>query len=264
MSMCQIKKVSLLDATRHQSTPGVTLNTTDISLHHANLESYKKALHNIVRRLNKTPSSSSKTSLRRSESKLNQTQQPAYTSSSISNFMANNSSKKYYMGGSSSNSSTTKNQSVPKRSQSNDGSVYKTNKELLNKSMQETYMLRKESLNSHLSHVAKSVSINKYDKQENNELDDIAEEKTTLGDFNHVHDTSLNKTILHEMSLNGMDLNEDKRLRELVQKYQLRDAMHKQEINKLRKSNDMLRLHLQELEKDLDKANKSRDLVNIN
>jgi len=254
MSMCQIKKVSLLEATRHQSTPGVSLNTTDISLNNANLESYKKALHNIVRRLNKTPSASSKTSLRRSDSKLNHTQQPLDTSNS--NFVSNTSMKKYYVG-SSSSSSTTKNQSVPKRSQSNDGS-YKANKELLNKSMQETYLLRKETLASH--GVAKSVSINKYPKHEPSELDDIAEEKVGGSDNHNSQNNTLNTTILNEVSLNGINADGDKKLRELVQKYQLRDAMHKQEIMKLRKSNEMLRTHIQDLEKDLDKANKSRDL----
>jgi len=174
----------------------------------------------------------------------------------MSNFVSNTSTKKYYVGPAGSSSTSTKNQSVPKRSQSNDGTAYKTNKELLNKSMQETYLLRKESL---ASHVAKSVSISKYDNKQD-DLCDIAEEKTGGGDFHYPQESGVNTTILHEVSLNGIGSEGDKKLRELVQKYQLRDAMHKQEILKLRKSNDMLRSQMQELEKDLDKANKSKEL----
>ena len=248
MSMCQIKKVSLLEASRHHSTPSATLNTTEISLTNANLENYKKALHNIVRRLNKTPSASNKGSLRRSESKLNQSQQTMYQTT-----YNHNSNKKHHV----SSNSITKNQSVPKRSSSNEGSAYRPSRDLLNKSMHEPYM-RKESLSSNLM---KSVSI-KPEKTEPQELDGIAEEKILRGGESIFgSENAGNSTILQEVNINNFEVDGDKKLRDLLHKFQLRDAVHRQEIIKLKKSNDLLRSHVKDLEKEIDRSNQKKDLV---
>jgi len=252
MSTCHIKKVSLLDASKNYSSPATTLNTTDISLNNASLESYKKALHNIVRRLNKTPSSNSKSLIRRSESKLNQTQQPLYNSNAASSSNLQN-HKKHYV----SNSYSSKNQSTPKRSQSIEANNYKATKDVLNKSMNEVYM-RKESLPNN---IAKSVSINKLDKQSASDLNDIMEEKLTRAETSYTQDPNINATILHEVNLNSLDQESEKKLRDLVHKYQLRDVVNRQEILKLKKSNDSLKSQVDRLDKELEKSNKNRELV---
>jgi len=257
MSSSQIKKVSLLEASRHHSTPNATsLNTTDISLNNTNLESYKKALHNIVRRLNKTPTQSStnnKSAIRRSETKLNKTQQAVYNTACATNSSTTNIQKHYITSGL---SNANKAQPNPKRSQSNDGSAaYKGNRDLLNKSMQEN--CRKESLPLN---VAKSISNNRSDKIDTCEIDDIGEEKVSRGEPQKTQESALNTTILHEVNLNTIDNGGDKSLRDLVHKYQLRDAMHRQEILKLKKANDMMRSHFQDLEKELEKVNQNREV----
>jgi len=251
MSSCHIKKVSLLDASKNYSSPATTLNTTDISLNNASLESYKKALHNIVRRLNKTPSSNSKSLIRRSESKLNQTQQPLYNSNAASSSNLQN-QKKHYV----SNSYSGKNQSTPKRSHSIEANHYKTNKDMLNKSMNEAYM-RKDSLPNNIT---KSVSINKLDKQSTPELNDITEEKLARAETSYTQEATVNATILHEVNLNSLDQESEKKLRDLVHKYQLRDVVNRQEILKLKKSNDSLKSQVDRLDKELEKSNKNREL----
>ncbi len=182
MSASQLKKVSLLEAARHNSTPNTArLNTTDISLNHTNLESYKKALHNIVRRLNKTPtqsSSNNKSAVRRSESKLNKTQQSVYNTTCAPNSSTTNIPKHYITSGLNNARKVQPTRPNPKRSQSNDGSaVYKGNKDSLNKSMQENG--RKESLPLN---VTKSISNNSSDKTDTYIIDDIGEEKVSRGE----------------------------------------------------------------------------------
>jgi len=243
MSTYQIRKGSLLEATRNNSTPSNVLNTTDVSLNTTNLESYKKALHSIVRRLNKTPTSNSKTTIKKLESKLNQTQQPLYNNTFLT---TSQTSKKQYM----SPSSGTKHYGAANRSQSNERSPYKHSKEILEKSMQEPYF-RKESLASNLMH---SVSINKNDKHENTFHDDLK------GDSLYLQDSTLNNTLLNDTYLNKLDGDGDQKLKELVHKYQLRDAAYRQEIEQLKKYNETLRTHTFELEREAEKTNKSRDL----
>ncbi len=245
MSSCHIKKVSLLEPPRPQASPLTnTLNTTDISMNNASLESYKKALHNIVRRLNKTPSCNSKTLLRRSESKLNNTQQSLFNSS---NYVSTN-PKKHHV-----SMSYCRNQVSPKRSQSIE--LYKGSKDMLNKSMQEV-PTHKDSISMHL---AKSVSINKFDKT-SHEFNQMTEEKLIKTEANY-QDQAVNSTILHDVNLNNCDSENEKKLKDLVQKYQLRDVVHRQEILKLKKSNDSMKLLVERLEKELDRANKNRELV---
>jgi len=220
-----------------------------MSLNNANLESYKKALHSIVKRLNKTPSASSKSSLRRSDSKLNQTQQPIYNqNSSLLNI--SNSSKKYNVN----NNYVSKNQPSSKRSLSNDR-TYKNNKDLLNKSMHEPY-IRKGSFSAN---IGKSISINKLEKPENQGLDDGMDKGLMNVDHAYAQSPGLNSTILQDVDFNNLDADGDKKLRDLVHKYQLRDAIHRQEITKLKKSNELLRTHIYELEKETDKNKKDKE-----
>ena len=53
----------------------------------------------------------------------------------------------------------------------------------------------------------------------------------------------------------------DKKVREIVQKYQLRDAMHRKEITHLRKSNEILQSHIKKLEHELYRYKKKREKV---
>lgn len=253
MSMYHIRKPSFLDVSRNQSTPTTSLNTTDISMNTTNLENYKKALHNIVRRLNRTPSASSKPSLKRSESKLNQTQQPAYNTTLLN---TSNSSKKHHQ---ITNTSTcvTRNQSCPRRSQSNERSSYKDKKDVLNKSMQEPY-IKKGSFSSNFS---KSISINKLENPESQEFDGLGEGESINDDYNNRRNSALNSTILQDVDFNSLEVDGDKKLRDLVHQYQLRDAIHRQEITKLKKTNETLRGQVYELEKELDKSKKHKDSV---
>jgi len=121
--------------------------------------------------------------------------------------------------------------------------------------MQENYG-RKESVPVN---IAKSVSINKFEKTINSELDNIAEEKFMKTETSYA-DHGLNATILHEVNLNNLDTESEKKLRDLVHKYQLRDVVHRQEILKLKKTNDSMKGLIERLEKELDKMTKNRDL----
>lgn len=47
----------------------------------------------------------------------------------------------------------------------------------------------------------------------------------------------------------------------MIHKYQLRDAIHRQEINKLTKANELLKEHVKSVEKELEKTKKNRELV---
>lgn len=247
MSTYQIRKSSLLD-TRTNSTPSNVLNTTDVSLNTTNLESYKKALHSIVRRLNKTPTSSSKTTIKKLESKLNQTQQPLYNT-----FLSSSqTSKKHFM----SPNAKTKHQSAVNRSVSNERSPYKHSKEILEKSLQESYF-RKESLASNLMN---SVSVNKLDRNETTIHEDLYDDKLR-GDSILIQDHGLNATMLSDNNMTRMDTEGDYKLKELVQKYQLRDSAYKQEVEQLKKANDTLKAHVFDLEMEVEKINKNRDLV---
>jgi len=122
--------------------------------------------------------------------------------------------------------------------------------------MQEPYA-RKESISVN---IAKSVSINKFEKQVTQELDNIAEERFMKTEASY-GDHTLNATILHEVNLNNLDTESEKKLRDLVHKYQLRDVVHRQEILKLKKTNDSMKAIIERLEKELDKVTKNRDLV---
>ena len=200
MTTCHIKKISLIEH-RQNSTPGASLNTTDMSLNNTNLESYKKALHNIVRRLNKTSSVTSKGQNRRSEVKLNQTQQFLYTTNNLHNAMG----KKHYIA----SVCPTKTQVTPKRSLSNENSHYKTNKELLNKSMHDPY-LRKDSLYTSIS---KSISTNKYEKVDSQpELDLTSQDKIAKNESKYtIEDPGLNTYVLQEVISNSPNNSKEER-----------------------------------------------------
>lgn len=128
-------------------------------------------------------------------------------------------------------------------------------KELLNKSMQEP-CLRKGSFSSN---IAKSISINKLDKGENQDQVDTGDRETSAGDNHYRKNSALNSTILQDVDFHNLDGEGDKKLRDLVHQYQLRDAIHRQEISKLKKSNELLRSHVYELEKELDRSKKNKD-----
>lgn len=249
MSTYQTRKPSVLDASRTQTNHSTVLNTTDISLNSTNLESYKKALHSIVRRLNKTPSSSSKNTIKKLEYKMNQTHQPLYNTNILT---SSHSSKKHYM----SPSSAAKNHSMANRSQSGERSPYKVLKDGGDRSLQESYM-RKESLTSNFMN---SVSINKVDKQENTMTEELYEEKLMKGDSVYVQDNTLNSTLLQDVNATKLETEGDQRLRELVHKYQLRDSAYRQELNQVKKAHEAMKGQMVELEREMDKVNKSKDM----
>jgi hypothetical protein len=118
--------------------------------------------------------------------------------------------------------------------------------------MQEPY-LRKGSFSSN---IAKSISINKFDNQD---PVDTGDREPQSGDNNYRRNSGLNTTILQDVDFHNLDGDGDKKLRDLVHQYQLRDAIHRQEIAKLKNSNELLRTHVYELEKELDRSKKSKD-----
>ena len=69
--------------------------------------------------------------------------------------------------------------------------------------------------------------------------------------------SNLNLTFLQDLN----DQPNDKHFQELVHRFQLRDAIHRQEINKLKGSNELLRSHIISLEEEVKKFTKSR--VNV-
>ena len=69
--------------------------------------------------------------------------------------------------------------------------------------------------------------------------------------------SNLNLTFLQDLN----DQPNDKNFQELVHRFQLRDAIHRQEINKLKGSNELLKSHITSLEEQIKKFTKSR--VNV-
>jgi hypothetical protein len=247
--MYQTKRIDLVEKTK-PNNKSMSLITRD-TLINTNLESYKKALTNIVGKMSRTPSAENVSRPKSIERKpSNPPNYPVYNI----NVLNNNVSSKYFINSSfNETSSNTPNLTKHKRSSSNEKLTQK--RDLLNRSAFDTFT-RNDVFQKRMN---RSMSTNKIPR-ENTEERDINTSTLKIDPANH---SNINLTFLQDNGITNPDTEDEQGLRELIHKYQLRDAIHRQEINKLTKANELLRTHIKNLEKEMEKIKKNRELVTL-
>ncbi len=244
--MYQTKRIDLVEKTK-PNTKSMSLITRD-NLLNTNLESYKKALSNIVGKMSRTPSAENVARPKSIDRKASN--QPNYPVYNI-NVMNNNVSSKYFIN-SSFNDTSSGSQNLTKHKRSSSNEKLPQKRDNLNRSALDSFM-KSDVFQKRMN---RSLSTNKIPRENTEERDN------TIFKSESENQPNLNMTFLHENGISHPDLEDEQSLRELIHKYQLRDAIHRQEINKLTKSNELLRSHVKNLEKEMDKIKKNRELVN--
>jgi hypothetical protein len=235
------KQIDLADRPKSASKTN-TLNTRDALLC-TNLENYKKTLTSIVGKISRQPSNENIPKSKSIDRKLSQSQCPVYNI----NVLHNNLSSKYFINQSYEPTNGVQEPQVnsTKHKRCNSGDRSKSKKEF-NRSLIDNFM-KSEMFQKKIN---RSLSTNKMPTQEDKENNKL-ENTQSMG--------QMNLTFINDACLNSP--NEEANLREALHKLQLRDAVQRQEITKINKSNELLRAHIKSLEKEVDKNKKNRELV---
>jgi hypothetical protein len=237
------KQIDLADRPKSASKTN-TLNTRDALLC-TNLENYKKTLTSIVGKISRQPSNENIPKSKSIDRKLSQTQTqcPVYNI----NVLHNNQSSKYFINQSYEPKDVLQEQQVnsTKHKRCNSGDRSKSKKDF-NRSLIDNFM-KSEMFQKKIN---RSLSTNKMPTQEDKENNRMENSQSLA---------NMNLTFINDACLNSP--NEEANLRETLHKLQLRDAVQRQEITKLNKSNELLRAHIKSLEKEVEKNKKNRELV---
>jgi hypothetical protein len=237
--MFQPRRIDLIDQSRPGSSQGM-LNTKEISLNHS-LDNYRKALQQMVKKIHRTPSNER---LSKGKKTSDRSVTPTYHVSVL------NAS---FHGKAGLNQSFAETNNAQNKNKMNDSGEKALKRKEGVTSIYETF-LRSDSSGK----LSKSVSTNKLSAKLDNHED---KENIDLRLLKNASNNTLNVTLFQEHDLNIPEMEADNKVKELIHKYQLRDAIHRQEIAKLKKSNETLKNQTRTLQEELEKVNKNRELV---
>jgi hypothetical protein len=220
------------------------LDTKEISLNQS-LDSYKKALHTIVKKLNRSTSTEKMNKSRRTNEKaVNQSYSQHFNNTSTANKSPSNS-----------NILADVTNQDPKHKRTNSGSGDRYNPKSLSKSVYESFLNNSSStskLNKSINSSKYIVKTDTYEEKENIDYSRILKKESH---------SQLNNSILNTGDVSTIETECDEKLKEMIHKYQLRDAMHRQEIGKLKKAHDLYKAQMKNMQDELEKFYKNRDLV---
>jgi hypothetical protein len=220
------------------------LDTKEISLNQS-LDSYKKALHTIVKKLNRSTSTEKAAKSRRANEKaVNQSYNQHFNILNTTNKSPSNSNIL---------ADVTNHEAKHKRTSSGSGDRYKP--KCSSQSVYESFLNNSCStskLNKSINSSKYVLKTDTYDDKENIDYNRILKKESQ---------TQLNNSILNTGDVSTIETECDDRLKEMIHKYQLRDAMHRQEITKLKKANDLYKSQMKTMQEEIEKLYKNRDLV---
>jgi len=236
--MFQPKRIDLIDSSKPSSYAN-NLNIKEIALNQS-LDNYKKVLQTIVKKMNRTPSNERLSKGKKSADRANP---QSYHVSLLQSSMSGKFSVNQSFATEAAQTKQKTNESAEKALKRKEGitSIYET-------------FLRSDSLGK----LKKTNSTNKISGRVDH-FDD--KENINVNLLKTGSKAKLNVTVFQEHDLNIPEMENDSKIKELVHKYQLRDAIHRQEIAKLKKSNEALKNQVKSLQEELERVNKNRELV---
>ena len=241
----------------------ISLNTSDIMINTPNYDNYHKALNMISMKKAINKSLSAERTVNTVKFKLMESKTPAYSLNNM-NFLQNNMKKKI----------VNIHQNYKLINKKPDGSRSKSgSRGSISNNSSNTILndIKSKKYNSYIS--ALNISNISNNDKGNSNISSISSKRlkrtiSTEQNKENINNTSIIKKNDSNINLDLAFLQDltdqpnDKTLRDLIHTFQLRDAIHRQEINKLKGSNDYLISNKTSLEMQIERLTKTHENVN--